>query len=398
MLDTKMGALAFVLPLLVLAAMPPRVAYGGSAPASFQAALVCTEPAINYTRAVQRSRYRLSMLTRMASGSGNLPSQFPSVQRGSAQVDTGNVDERLRKTPLWRHVKLLEKNNSAGGNAKSRCLYCDHIIPGSYSRVRAHLMRESGKGTSICSAATPEMVEQFRKEEAAARATTEGSSSRSVPMPVQLSTSSSSSGLLAPSGWNASSKKKKQTHILESFHIELQQMADALIARMFYTAVQKKLPFYYVGLTGISVGGKLVEIPPGTFSIDPTTGQGGVIFDSGTTFTMLADPAYTLVRDELLAQMGVQTDGDVCFREDTMTTTPTFPSMVLHFDGGADMDLSAENYFVREQGRHGERLLCWSVLESSEPLTIIGNIMQMDFLVVYDLTSNARMLFRPLAA
>jgi len=144
------------------------------------------------------------MASSSASGSSTSPSPSPnpSAPAGSAQVDPNPSDERLRKNPLWRHVKLLEKNASSGGNAKSQCLYCDHIIPGSYFRVRAHLMREPGKGTSICGAATPEMVDQFRKEEEAARVSADGSSRRSVPMPVQLSASASSSGLLPPTGFS----------------------------------------------------------------------------------------------------------------------------------------------------------------------------------------------------
>jgi hypothetical protein len=153
------------------------------------------------------------MASSSASGSSNSPSPSPNpnapAAAGSAQVDPNPSDERLRKTPLWRHVKLLEKNASSRGNAKSQCLYCDHIIPGSYFRVRAHLMREPGKGTSICGAATPEMVDQFRKEEAAARVSADGSSRRSVPMPVQLSASASSSGLLPPIG-NVKTLKERQ--------------------------------------------------------------------------------------------------------------------------------------------------------------------------------------------
>ncbi|XP_062230261.1 uncharacterized protein LOC133927964 [Phragmites australis] len=149
-------------------------------------------------------------------------SASPSAQ---AAASNSNVvdEERLRKTPLWRHVKVLQKNGASGGNARSECLYCGHIIPGSYSRVRAHLFKVPNQVTSICSVATPEMVEQFRREEGAAKATTEASTQRSAPMPVQLPLSTKAS------------KKKKQTCILESFHLELRQMADAIIARMFYT-------------------------------------------------------------------------------------------------------------------------------------------------------------------
>ncbi|KAL6661947.1 hypothetical protein ACP70R_001331 [Stipagrostis hirtigluma subsp. patula] len=153
----------------------------------------------------------------MASGSGTgTGSSQPDPANPNVEPDVDDDDsfsaldeERLRRYPLWKHVKLVERHGNSGGNAKSVCLYCNHGIPGSYSRVRAHLMKEAGKGTSICSAVTPEMLEVFRKQELAAKAVTDSASRRSVPMP-----------------------KKKQTGILESFHLELRQMADALIARI----------------------------------------------------------------------------------------------------------------------------------------------------------------------
>lgn len=49
--------------------------------------------------------------------------------------------------------------------------------------------------------------------------------------------------------------------------------------------------FYYADLTGISVSGKAVTYPVGTFSID-ASGQGGFILDSGTTLTYLETGAF----------------------------------------------------------------------------------------------------------
>ena len=46
--------------------------------------------------------------------------------------------------------------------------------------------------------------------------------------------------------------------------------------------------FYYLDLRGISVAGKVVPIPRGTFQIDPK-GDGGFIVDSGTTLTSLEE-------------------------------------------------------------------------------------------------------------
>ncbi|CAD6254120.1 unnamed protein product [Miscanthus lutarioriparius] len=66
------------------------------------------------------------------------------------------------------------------------------------------------------------------------------------------------------------------------------------------------------------------------------TGSSGIIFDSGTTLTFLAEPAYTLAKAAVLSQtanltMAPSRDGyEVCFQ----TSGAVFPSMVLHFDGG----------------------------------------------------------------
>ncbi|KAI8027350.1 Aspartyl protease family protein 2 [Camellia lanceoleosa] len=51
--------------------------------------------------------------------------------------------------------------------------------------------------------------------------------------------------------------------------------------------------FYYVGLTGISVGGSRVKgITEAQFKLDAAS-NGSVIIDSGTTVTRLTQPAYT---------------------------------------------------------------------------------------------------------
>ncbi|KAF3786507.1 Aspartic proteinase nepenthesin-2 [Nymphaea thermarum] len=48
---------------------------------------------------------------------------------------------------------------------------------------------------------------------------------------------------------------------------------------------------YYVALHGISVGGKRLPIPESVFQFS-SDGSGGVVVDSGSTFTGLAEEAY----------------------------------------------------------------------------------------------------------
>jgi hypothetical protein len=64
---------------------------------------------------------------------------------------------------------------------------------------------------------------------------------------------------------------------------------------MYPNTVFPAATFYYVNVTGISVGDVWLDIPADIFTISPTDGSGGVIFDSGTTLTLLTVGTYELV-------------------------------------------------------------------------------------------------------
>nr|CAB3491395.1 unnamed protein product [Digitaria exilis] len=103
--------------------------------------------------------------------------------------------------------------------------------------------------------------------------------------------------------------------------------------------------FYVVNVKKITIGSKTTA----------GTGTAGVVFDSGTTVTFLAEPAYTAAlkavrRETKLPKTAGIAGFDACFRKkrgggfgdvgDSWKTA--IPSMVLHFDG-ADMFLPLEN-------------------------------------------------------
>ena len=46
-------------------------------------------------------------------------------------------------TPLWKYVTKLEKASVGGGNVAFRCNYCEKTFKGSYSRMKAHLLKLS---------------------------------------------------------------------------------------------------------------------------------------------------------------------------------------------------------------------------------------------------------------
>ncbi|XP_051132786.1 aspartyl protease family protein 2-like [Andrographis paniculata] len=153
--------------------------------------------------------------------------------------------------------------------------------------------------------------------------------------------------------------------------------------------------FYYVGLNGVSVGGRRVPgITPALFKLD-AMGNGGVIVDSGTSVTRLTRPAYVALRDAFRAgasQLKRAPDFslfDTCFDLSGKTEVKV-PTVVLHFKG-ADVSLPAANYLipVDSSGK-----FCFAFAGTMSGLSIIGNIQQQGFRVAFDLARN-RVGFAP---
>ncbi|KAG7595501.1 Aspartic peptidase domain superfamily [Arabidopsis suecica] len=153
--------------------------------------------------------------------------------------------------------------------------------------------------------------------------------------------------------------------------------------------------FYYVELLGISVGGTRVPgVAASLFKLDQI-GNGGVIIDSGTSVTRLIRPAYIAMRDAF--RVGAKTLKrapdfslfDTCFDLSNMNEVKV-PTVVLHFRG-ADVSLPATNYLIPVD-TNGK--FCFAFAGTMGGLSIIGNIQQQGFRVVYDLASS-RVGFAP---
>ncbi|CAN4108439.1 unnamed protein product [Withania somnifera] len=153
--------------------------------------------------------------------------------------------------------------------------------------------------------------------------------------------------------------------------------------------------FYYVELTGISVGGTRVSsIRPTLFKLD-AAGDGGVIVDSGTSVTRLTRPAYVALRDSF--RLGARdlkrapdfSLFDTCFDLSGKTEVKV-PTVVLHFRG-ADVSLPAMNYLIPVDS---DGTFCFAFAGTMSGLSIIGNIQQQGFRVVFDL-SGSRLGFAP---
>ncbi|BBN13751.1 aspartyl protease family protein [Marchantia polymorpha subsp. ruderalis] len=154
--------------------------------------------------------------------------------------------------------------------------------------------------------------------------------------------------------------------------------------------------FYYVGLDGLSVGGAMLNIPASVFQKD-AAGSGGVVFDSGTTFTQLVPTAFdAVIRAFQLALPYKQVSGspnvglDLCFDIGGVQNV-VVPELTFHFTG-ANFDLPAENFFVLVDNAG---TMCLAIARSKSPLNIFGNTQQQNFQILYD-RSNARIGFTPL--
>ncbi|KAL9231130.1 hypothetical protein vseg_006391 [Gypsophila vaccaria] len=162
--------------------------------------------------------------------------------------------------------------------------------------------------------------------------------------------------------------------------------------------------FYLVGLEGISVGSRRVESPENLKRVD-SRGNGGVVVDSGTTYTMMPSKFYTSVVTELDRRVGkvfkraIETESKTglspCYELDSKKGSVglVVPSMVLHFGGNSSVVLPRRNYFyefVDGADKKGKKVGCFTMMDGGDdteggPGLTLGNYQQQGFEVVYDL-------------
>ncbi|XP_078431286.1 eukaryotic aspartyl protease family protein [Wolffia australiana] len=153
--------------------------------------------------------------------------------------------------------------------------------------------------------------------------------------------------------------------------------------------------FYYLGLAGISVGGRMLSVPSASFAMDEA-GGGGVIVDSGTAVTRLHTQAYEALRNafragtmNLLPAMGVALF-DTCYNL-ALTNSVAVPAIALHFPGGKSLRLPAKNYLIPVDNMG---TFCLAFAPTSSGLSIIGNVQQQGTRVSFDL-ANSLVSFSP---
>lgn len=160
----------------------------------------------------------------------------------------------------------------------------------------------------------------------------------------------------------------------------------------------KLTTFYYVDLIGISIGGtRIAGLAQSGLHLNRQTGRGGVIVDSGTSVTRLSRSVYVTVRDAFRAGTGglKQLAGgfslfDTCYDLSGKSAVKV-PTVAMHFAGGADLVLPPENYLIPVDTKG---TFCFAFAGSDSGVSIIGNIQQQGFRVVFD-GDRERMGFIP---
>ncbi|XP_043725196.1 aspartyl protease family protein At5g10770-like [Telopea speciosissima] len=143
--------------------------------------------------------------------------------------------------------------------------------------------------------------------------------------------------------------------------------------------------FYFLNMTGISVGGQDLAIAESVFTTS------GTIIDSGTVITRLAPAAYSALRSafrQAMSQYPITSsysEFDTCYDLSGYTTV-TVPTIVLHFGGGTDLNIDKSGILV--QASSTQYCLAFIGNSADTDLQILGNMQQHTFEVVYDVAGG----------
>ncbi|KAG4969437.1 hypothetical protein JHK85_035858 [Glycine max] len=137
--------------------------------------------------------------------------------------------------PLWTYVTKI-KSVAGGGNYEIKCNICDFTFNGSYTRVRAHLLKITGKGVRVCQKVTVAKLIDLKKIDNEATLRVERSKTKSVSLPPVSTQHQMDTNTLG-----VDPKKRKTSSVENAFNLQARETLDHEIARMFYSS---GLPFH----------------------------------------------------------------------------------------------------------------------------------------------------------
>jgi len=163
--------------------------------------------------------------------------------------------------------------------------------------------------------------------------------------------------------------------------------SDSIKAKLLQNPKAENL--YYVGLTGISVGGEKIDVPNSTFTIDPS-GNGGMIVSSSNLITLLENDTYNVVRDAFVAktQHLVRAKAflqfDTCYNLSSKNTVE-LPTVEFEVNDGKSWLLPKESYLYAVDKNE---TFCFAFAPSKGSFSILGTLQQYGTHVTFDLVNS----------
>ncbi|XP_021729060.1 uncharacterized protein LOC110696091 isoform X1 [Chenopodium quinoa] len=183
---------------------------------------------------------------------------------------SSNSSESMKDPyPLWKFVVKGDKISGGGGNYNWKCNFCGEVKNGSYTRVKAHLLGEQGKGIQTCNKVKIDDLAKLRSLHRESEDYKKSLLPKVPPFsnePISSHTSTEATSMRLGSFDNVKKRKSKNT-ISDAFNVKSRDHLDSEIARMFYTG---GLPFnlarnpYYVSSYTMAANSNLSGYkPPG---------------------------------------------------------------------------------------------------------------------------------------
>ncbi|KAF8408638.1 hypothetical protein HHK36_004701 [Tetracentron sinense] len=169
--------------------------------------------------------------------------------------------------------------------------------------------------------------------------------------------------------------------------------------------------YYYIGLVAIGVGNtSVIKVPLSLSMFDPQ-GNGGMLIDSGTTYTHLPEPFYSqllsMLHEAITYPRKIEherrTGFDLCYNVPFVNNTyvdDLFPSISFHFLNNVTLVLPKENYFYAMGAPSNSAVVKCLLFQSMDdgdygPAAVFGSFQQQNMEIVYDLEKE-RIGFLPM--
>ncbi|KAK4793011.1 hypothetical protein SAY86_023446 [Trapa natans] len=156
-----------------------------------------------------------------------------------------------------------------------------------------------------------------------------------------------------------------------------------------YTPLISSKPHYNLNMESITINGQALPIDPAAFS-SPNSRE--TIVDSGTTLAYLVEEAFDPFVSTITAAAShnvipVTVNGTQCYLLPA-SISGSFPPISLNFAGGASISLKPDEYLIRISSIEGVPLWCIGFQKTQQGVSILGDLVLKDKVVVYDLAQQ----------